>query len=321
MNRYAALSASLFFTLMGGLSLGRSEVAIAQTEREFCPAGTEAVPLDVVGGEGTEVEKTPTNPTFPVPLPGPLPSITIRDNYNTDWAIPGRDHYQQFVVAIVPDDSDDYDIEVHLKYGDDTDEEIYERGSTDLTEGELFLITAEPRDDLQPYQVNLRVGDEAIGNAYTATVIGCRAPQTPAPLAADGACLPLIVVGGDEGQTWIEKQVSVPGIPGPFGLRVRNNWNTDWVIPLPQRFSRFVATIESTEEDEEGTYDIEVNLKYPDDTADEVFDADSYQLNVGDPLVVEATPRLEAHPYQVNVFVGGIDHIDNDYRAMVQACY
>ncbi|WP_139276599.1 hypothetical protein [Spirulina major] len=300
--------------------------AIAQSPTpsidDLCPAGTESVALNVVGGEGTTVEKTPRNPTFPIPLPGPLPSITIRDNFNTDWAIPTTEIYQKYVIAIAPEDTDDYDIEVNLKYGDDEHDEIYDRRSTDLTEGEVFLITAEPRQDLQPYQVNVRVGDEAIGNRYTAAVVGCRTSATPPPpLVERGTCMRLMVVGGRDEQNTVEKRISVPTVTGPFGIGVRNNWNTDWIVPVPQQFRSFIAMIDAIDEDGSSDYDIELNLKYNDDTSDEIFDQDEQRISTDEPLRIDARPRADNQPYQVNVFVGGVDHVGDRYQASVYGCY
>jgi hypothetical protein len=326
MQRYGAFSSSLLFLTLSGLNVFASPGAIAQSMNQsiddLCPAGTESVALNVVGGEGTSVEKTPRNPSFPIPLPGPLPSITIRDNFNTDWEIPTTEIYQQYVVAIAPEDTDDYDIEVNLKYGDDEHDDVYDRRSTDLTEGEVFFITAEPRQDLQPYQVNVRVGDEAIGNRYTAAVVGCRTSATPPPpLVEVGTCMRLAVVGGQAGQNTVEKRISVPTVTGPFGLGVRNNWNTDWVVPVPQRYSGFVAMFEAIDEDGSSDYDIELNLKYGDDTSDEIFDRDSYTVSTDEPLRIDATPRAGSQPYQVNLFVGGVDHVGDRYRAAVYGCY
>lgn len=284
---------------------------------DSCPAGTTAQPLPLVGGEGSEVEKTPQNP--PLPVPGPIPGLRIRDNFNTDWEIPGGSVYEQFTIIVIPEETDDYDVEISLKYGDDTSDRIYNEGDTELVQGEPILVTVEPRDTLHPYQVNVRVGDESIGNRYRATAIGCRGAQ--APVASAGTCIPLIVVGGDDEQATVEKKVSAINIPGPFGLGLRNNWNTDWIVPLPEQFSRFVGVVESTDE-EEDVYDIALSLKYADDSADEAFNEPGYTLNSGENVEITATPEREATmPYQVNIYVGGIDNNGSNYKASVMGCY
>ena len=282
-----------------------------------CPAGTTAEPLLLVGGEGSEVEKTPANPALPVP--GPIPGLlTIRDNFNTDWEIPGGQRFEQFTVVVIPEETDDYDVEISLKYGDDSSDRLYNEGDTELTAGEPIVVTVAPRESLHPYQVNVRVGDESIGNRYRATAVGCRTGA--APVASAGTCIPLIVVGGDDDQTDVEKEVSTISIPGPFGLGVRNNWNTDWTVPLPQQFSRFIGVVENI--DEEGdVFDIGLSLKYADDSADDIFNEAGRTLIPGESVEISAVPEREETPYQVNIYVGGIDNSGSSYRASVQGCY
>lgn len=307
-----AFAPALVFVTMQPPVLAQEAAAV----RTACPVGTIAQPLPLVGGDGSEVEKTPQNP--PLPVPGPIPGLRIRDNFNTDWEIPGGTAFDQLTVVIIPAESDDYDVEISLKYGDDSSDRIYNQSDTELVAGDPVVITVEPRDSLHPYQVNVRIGDESIGNRYRATAIGCR--RAPTPVAA-GTCLPLIVVGGDDDQTHVEKKVSVINIPGPFGLGLRNNWNTDWIVPLPDRFSRFVGTVESTDE-EDDVFDIALSLKYADDSADEVFNEPNYALSPGEKVEITATPEREATmPYQVNIYVGGIDNNGSRYRASVMGCY
>ncbi|NER28075.1 MAG: hypothetical protein F6J89_10685 [Symploca sp. SIO1C4] len=131
-------------------------------------------PLNVVGGEGTEVKKTSSPPTIPVPLPGPF-STSIRHNWNTDWAVPGGQVFQKFVVTIVPHETGNYNIEVYLKYPDETADEIYDQNDVPLSVNQPLTLTAEPRSKMQPYQVNIEVGGlNAVDDTYTASVVGCR---------------------------------------------------------------------------------------------------------------------------------------------------
>ncbi|MEM1251712.1 MAG: hypothetical protein AAGI69_04710 [Cyanobacteria bacterium P01_H01_bin.21] len=284
---------------------------------DVCPAGTTAEPLPLVGGEGSEVEKTPANPGLPVP--GPIPGLlTIRDNFNTDWEIPGGRSFEQFTVVVIPEETDDYDVEISLKYGDNSSDRLYDEGDTELVAGEPIVVTVEPRESLHPYQVNVRVGDESIGNRYRATAFGCRGAQTS--VASAGTCVPLIVVGGDDDQTDVEKKVSAINVPGPFGLGVRNNWNTDWTVPLPQQFSRFIVVVENIDE-EEDIFDIGLSLKYADDSADDVFNEAGRTLTPGENVEISAVPERQETPYQINVYVGGIDNRGSRYRAYVQGCY
>ncbi len=297
------------------LPLGQAQ-AQETSFTDQCPAGTTAQPLPLVGGEGSEVEKTPQNP--PLPIPGPIPGLRIRDNFNTDWEVPGGTAYEQFIVVVIPEESDDYDVEINLKYGDDSSDRIYNQGDIELTAGDPVVVAVDPRESLHPYQVNVRIGDESIGNRYRATAIGCRGSQTS---VTEGICVPLIVVGGDEDQSDVEKKVSAINLPGPFGLRVRNNWNTDWIVPLPENFSRFVGEVENIDEADD-VYDIALSLKYGDDTADEIFNEPGYTLAPGEMLEIAATPdRDETMPYQVNMYIGGIDNEGSRYRAVVKGCY
>lgn len=137
------------------------------------------------------------------------------------------------------------------------------------------------------------------------------------PAKAAETCVPISLVGGSGNQ--ITKAVSQPTIPGPFGIDItRNNWNTDWAIPGGQRFKRFVTTVSS---DKGGTFDIKMYLKYSDQTTGEFYNTEGVQLNPGQPLIIDATPRPEDQPYQVNLFMGGLNHIGNSYTASVVGCY
>jgi hypothetical protein len=129
-------------------------------------------------------------------------------------------------------------------------------------------------------------------------------------------CTPLSLVGGQGSE--VTKIVSGPTIPGPFGIKVkRNNWNTDWAVPGGRKFQRFVATIVS---ENGGSFDIRMFLKYSDQTAEEFFNQNGKRLEPGTPLKIEATPRPEDNPFQVNVFVNGLPAIGQTYRASVVGC-
>jgi hypothetical protein len=130
-------------------------------------------------------------------------------------------------------------------------------------------------------------------------------------------CTPLSLVGGQGSE--VTKTVSGPTIPGPFGIKVkRNNWNTDWAVPGGRKFKSFVATIVS---EDGGSFDIRMFLKYSDQTAGEFFNQNGTQLEPGKPLKIEATPRPEDNPFQVNIFVNGLSAIGQTYRASVVGCF
>ncbi|MFQ3679482.1 MAG: hypothetical protein SNJ60_03100 [Pseudanabaenaceae cyanobacterium] len=132
------------------------------------------------------------------------------------------------------------------------------------------------------------------------------------------ACEPLPVVGGT-GTTQI-KTVSMPSVPFlpflPF-VSIQNNWNTDFVVPGGQPFRRFRAT---NVPEQKVRYDIQVNLKYADGTHDQSFQQ-SVDLQPGQTFAVEAVPRANNVPFQVNVLVGGVEQaIDTTYRLTAYGC-
>lgn len=135
------------------------------------------------------------------------------------------------------------------------------------------------------------------------------------PVRAE-TCTPITLVGGEGSE--VTKTVAQPTIPGPFGLKItRNNWNTDWAVPGGVVFRRYIATITSRDG---GSFDIAMFLKYSDQTADEFFNTRGVELPGGKPLTIEATPRPEDQPYQVNIFVNGLASMGKTYTASVVAC-
>jgi hypothetical protein len=62
-------------------------------------------------------------------------------------------------------------------------------------------------------------------------------------------------------------------------------------------------------------------LKYSDQTAGEFFNQNGTRLEPGKPLKIEATPRPEDNPFQVNIFVNGLSSIGQTYRASVVGCF
>lgn len=122
-------------------------------------------PLDVVDGAGTEVTKT-------VSLPG---TFLIDTNWNTDFVVAGNESYDYFVVNFLSEDGESYDMDVHLKYSDESVDTVYSVRDGIFPEGETMSVRATSRLDGDPYQVNLRVGGlNAEGNTYTASVLGCQ---------------------------------------------------------------------------------------------------------------------------------------------------
>jgi hypothetical protein len=130
------------------------------------------------------------------------------------------------------------------------------------------------------------------------------------PAIAQRNCTPLEVVGAFE--TNIEKTVSPPST----GI-TQSNWNTDFVVSDNYDADRFFARIVA---EDAGEYDIEVYLKYPDDTADEVFNEEAVDLEAGESIIIPAYPRVSQDPYQVNVEVGGIQALGHTYWVSVEGC-
>jgi hypothetical protein len=121
------------------------------------------VPLQVVGGSGTQVEKKIT----------PGGTLLTNDNWNTDFAVPSGKNFNRYVAAITPKDNANYSIKLFLKYSNNTVDKYYDQTSA-LKKGKLLLITGEPRARESPYQINILVGGlEAIGTEYSLTVSGC----------------------------------------------------------------------------------------------------------------------------------------------------
>ncbi|MEO1590493.1 MAG: hypothetical protein AAFU71_04275 [Cyanobacteria bacterium J06632_22] len=154
------LSATIAATFGGIALLSSLPGAISPAPAQTC------APLEVVGGEGTEVTK----------LVSPIGTfIFINTNWDTDFAVPGNTNYTSFVVTMLPEDGEVYDIDVYYKYSDGTADQVYSVPGAVLTEGEALIISEPDRVNDNPFQVNVRVGGAASeGNRYTISVQGCR---------------------------------------------------------------------------------------------------------------------------------------------------
>lgn len=127
-------------------------------------------PLSLLGGEGSEVTKTVSQPT----VPGPFGVTITRNNWNTDWAVPGARSFQRFIVTISVPRAASFDIRLFLKYSDQTNEEFFNTNGVRIEPDKPLTITATVRANDQPFLVNLFVnGIQHIGNTYTASVVGC----------------------------------------------------------------------------------------------------------------------------------------------------
>lgn len=110
----------------------------------------------------------------------------------------------------------------------------------------------------------------------------------------------------------VRKSVSSTGVtPG-----VRNNWDTDFVVPGGKRFIRYIATITSETPD---NYNIISNFKFPDNTTAQVFRRDGVRLVGGVPFQIVGDPPASARqPFQINMNVSGRQGAT--YRLSVSGC-
>lgn len=140
------------------------------------PAQAETcIPIIVAGGQSNTITKTVSPPTIPA---GPLGMIGVditRNNWNTDWAVPGNAKFRRFIVTITSNDSGPFDIKMYLKYSDQTSSEFYNSQGVQFQPNVPLKLVAEPRPEDEPYQVNLLVdGLESLGKTYTASAVACR---------------------------------------------------------------------------------------------------------------------------------------------------
>lgn len=121
------------------------------------------VPLQAVGSGGTRVEKSVSPPGTGV----------TRDNWNTDFIVPSNRNFRRYVARIVPLNEGDYNLQMNLKYRDDTADTVYNRVAG-LPERKNYFISGAPRTNTNPYQVNVQVGGiPVVGNSYVLSVSGC----------------------------------------------------------------------------------------------------------------------------------------------------
>jgi len=128
------------------------------TEAQSCQ------PLKAIGGSATKVRKT-------VSPPG---TNTAPNNWNTDFVIPSNEKYERYVVTFVAENGGAYEVEMYLKYNDETSDRFYSAKPLQLDRGESITISAQPRSDATPNRVNIKIGGlKAVGRNYTMSVAGC----------------------------------------------------------------------------------------------------------------------------------------------------
>jgi hypothetical protein len=125
-------------------------------------------------------------------------------------------------------------------------------------------------------------------------------------------CIPLDVVGG-EGRE-ISKTVSPPGM-----VLVKDNWNTDFIVPNGYPSGQYIATLTSKSSEKSAKFNVKMFLKYSDSSLDKAFEGD-IELSPGQSRNIFGNPRVGQQPYQVNVRVGGVDALGYSYILAVNSC-
>ncbi|MGA7934274.1 MAG: hypothetical protein WCA35_12065 [Kovacikia sp.] len=118
--------------------------------------------LSVVGGSGTQVTKKVSPPA----------TFYTKNDWNTDFSVPGGARFSSYVVRISSQDDAAYPMKGFLKYSDNTNDNFLNE-TVSLTAGGTKSFTATPRP-VEPYQVNVLIGSlESLGKTYTLAVEGC----------------------------------------------------------------------------------------------------------------------------------------------------
>ena len=120
--------------------------------------------LNIIGASGISAKKTVS----------PFSTLVTNNNWNTDFAVPSEPSFSRFVATIVPENNANYDLELNLKYSNETSDGSYKKGNVGVTFGYPLRLVGLPRPNSEPYQVNVSVGGlNAIGKTYTVSVEGC----------------------------------------------------------------------------------------------------------------------------------------------------
>lgn len=153
-------------SVWGAIASGLASVAIAGIA---LPAQAQScTPLEVVNGRGeTEVTKTVSPPS----------ALVTRSNWNTDFSVPNGANYSRYVATVRSrsQDNGEFTIAMNLKYSNGGADRVHDGRRVAIAAGDSITITGNPRNNQQPFQVNLEVGGtRAIGITYSLTVSGCR---------------------------------------------------------------------------------------------------------------------------------------------------
>ncbi len=150
------------------------EQSVPVSDAPFPAFPSNCEPLPVVGGEGNEVTKEVSPPSFSAPVPGPV-SLRIRDNWRTDWFVPTGRTSTSYVVIFMPRASRNLNVSMSLRYPDDSNQRFLRRRRVDFRANDPITAEVTPeRVDLAPFQVNTNIGGvQAVGARYTVAAAGC----------------------------------------------------------------------------------------------------------------------------------------------------
>ncbi|PZO38447.1 MAG: hypothetical protein DCF19_16105 [Pseudanabaena frigida] len=144
--------------LLGILGLLISLSFVSSAQAETCTA------LNVIGATGTSVKKTVS----------PFSTLVTNNNWNTDFAVPSDRSFNRYVATIIPENNANFDVELNLKYSDNSSSRAYKKDNVAVKVGKPLRLVGSPQPQLDPFQVNVFIGGlNAIGNTYTLSVLGC----------------------------------------------------------------------------------------------------------------------------------------------------
>jgi hypothetical protein len=95
---------------------------------------------------------------------------------------------------------------------------------------------------------------------------------------------------------------------------IGKNFNTDFAVPAAMKFASFKA-IMTPEND--GTYGVTVNLKYPDNSVNSAFQK-NVEMKRGKTYSLPFQSPTGRQPYQINLNINGANN--NVYTIAVMAC-
>jgi len=121
-------------------------------------------PLNVLGGFGTSATKSVSIPA----------TLWTRNNWNTDFSVPGGVRFNRYVVIMTAKNGAVFDMKTFLKYSDNTADNFLNQ-SVPFNAGQTMTFVATPRPNDNPFAVNVFVGGiSAVNSVYTLTVEACK---------------------------------------------------------------------------------------------------------------------------------------------------